>query len=181
MSQQPELLPRPDGGTLAASSPSPPIVELARFLAHLLTISYRFLSQTTLALALSIFAPLTVLYSPVSYVLAPIFVFLRVLLSLLVLTPYAIATSLAQNAYPIYVFVGAALLCALCVGILARAISSGIQRALFAPSHPRSRARVAGNPSPPPAVPKSEKSSLRTSASKPRVKKRVSIREERGG
>ncbi|KAH9945231.1 uncharacterized protein BXZ73DRAFT_38500 [Epithele typhae] len=171
MNSQPALLPKPDSGTVAASSPSPPIVELARFLAHLFTVSYRFFSQTTLTLVLSIFAPLTLIYSPISYLLAPVFVFLRVLLDLFIFTPYAIAASIARNVYPIYVFVGTALLCAICVGLVARAISSSIQHVLFAPpEQPVS-----------PNEAKSEKSSLKTSAPKPRVKKRVSIKKERDG
>lgn len=170
---------------------SPPIVALARILGHFLSTSYALLSRTTLTVALALLAPLSVLYNPISYLLAPVFVLASVLLDVLVFTPYAVFVAVARSVYPLYVFVGSAVLCALLVGFLARALSAGITRALFGtPNSPTEaeddkeedmRGRKGSGPRGAPVRAESrEKSALRTpGTSKTRLRKRVSIQEER--
>ena len=166
-------------GTPSAGPQAPPIVELARFLGQALSVSYGFFSRTTVAIVLSLIAPVTLLYYPLTYLFAPVIVLAQVLIDLLVFTPYAIVLSVARNVYPIYVFVGATCLCALGVGYFARALSAGITRTFFTPL-PQEKTDELPEELPSPVEPRSEKSMLKASGlPKPRVKKRVSIKEER--
>ncbi|KAI0694660.1 hypothetical protein C8T65DRAFT_51696 [Cerioporus squamosus] len=87
-------------GPVAAVVASPPILDFARLVGHFLAASYALVSRTTVTLALSLLAPISLLYSPIAYLLAPVFVLARVLLNVFVLTPYAIITSVARNVYP---------------------------------------------------------------------------------
>ncbi len=167
----------------AAVARSPPIVELARFLARALTLSYGVLSRTTVALILSLLAPLSLLFTPISYLLSPVFILIQVLLDVFVFTPYSIIAAIAPNLYPVYVFLGAAVICALVLGFAARTVCSVILRILFAP-RPKAKPPVPQlepeREAPPPPEPKEkEKGSLRTGASKTRTRKRVSIKDER--
>ncbi|TFK88834.1 hypothetical protein K466DRAFT_585190 [Polyporus arcularius HHB13444] len=161
----------------AAVVTSPPIVDLARLVGHFLAASYSLVSRTTVTVALTLLAPISLLYSPIAYLLAPVFVLLRVLLDVFILTPYAIITSVARNVYPIYVFIGSAVICALMLGGLARLLSSSIQNALFAPRS----ARPEIEPEPKIPVDAKEKSANKPATPKTRLRKRVSIKEERDG
>ena len=168
----------------ATAARSPPIVELARFLVRALSLSYGVLSRTTIALLFSLLAPLSLIFTPISYLLSPVFVLIQVLLDVFVFTPYAIVAAVARNLYPLYVFLGTAVLCALALGFAARALSSVIMRVLFAPRRPKAKQPVPElepeREAPPPPEPREkEKGSLRTSVSKTRTRKRVSIKEER--
>ncbi|KZT63667.1 hypothetical protein DAEQUDRAFT_101174 [Daedalea quercina L-15889] len=138
----------------------PPIVGLLRLASSLLGIvaplarrSFSYVVSkpfwTTFALA----------YHPISYLLAPLFVFLNVLLDAFVLTPYTIVKAIAINVYPVYVFLGASLLCAACVGLGARLWVQALRYTIFGPKPTSRTAR------PPVAAPKG--------------RKRVSIKEEK--
>ncbi|KAI1797396.1 hypothetical protein LXA43DRAFT_878151 [Ganoderma leucocontextum] len=165
----------------SAAARSPPIVELARFLARALTLSYGVLSRTTVALIFSLLAPLSLIFAPISYLLSPVFILIQVLLDVFVFTPYSIIAAVARNVYPVYVFLGAAIISALLLGFAARTVSSTIVRALFTP-RPKPKPPVPElqpeREAPPPPEPK-EKGPLRTGVSKMRTRRRVSIREER--
>ncbi|KAI0709950.1 hypothetical protein C8Q76DRAFT_740526 [Earliella scabrosa] len=168
-----------DGAPVAAAAaPSPPIVELAKFLGHVLNRSYALISRTTIGVLLSLLAPISFLYSPVAYLLAPVFVLTRVLLDVFVFTPYAIVVSVAHNLYPIYVFVGSAVLCAIVLGFFARAVSTGIVRAIFAPRKPRQDVEMEEDV-PGSATEPREKSAMKPAGPKTRVRKRVSIKEDK--
>ncbi|OSC99884.1 hypothetical protein PYCCODRAFT_1460490 [Trametes coccinea BRFM310] len=153
------------------ASTSPPIVELARVAGHAVSLSLSYLSRGLSVLARSLLVPLPLLYTPLLYLLGPVIAFAQVLLDIFVFAPYAIVAFVARNVYPIYVFVGAALICAALVGYLARMISVGLTYAIFAPR------------SPPPAFKHQETARempyLRDATPKTRMRKRVSIKEER--
>ena len=165
-------------GTVSQVASSPPIVEIARFVGQALQKSYGLASRIAITIVRSLIAPITLLYHPVSYLLAPVTVLAQVLLDLFVFTPYAITLSVVRNVYPLYVFVGAACICALLVGFVARAFATALVRALFAPRRAGNRSR---DISVSPVEHKSEKSSLKKVPSKTRLRKRVSIKEERDG
>ncbi|KAI0749607.1 hypothetical protein C8Q80DRAFT_634853 [Daedaleopsis nitida] len=165
------------GGPVAPIATSPPIVELAQLVARIFAASYTLVSRTTIAVLLSLLAPISLLYSPIAYLLAPVFVFTSVILDVFVFTPYAIVVAVARNVYPIYVFVGCAAICAALIGFSARMLSEGIKRMLFGPRRPREEQ---GDDAPVPASEPKEKSAMKSStAPKTRVRKRVSIKEER--
>ena len=161
---------------VAVIAASPPIVDLARLVGHFVAASYGIVSRTTVAVALTLLAPISLLYGPIAYLLAPVIVLSQVLLDVFLFTPYAIITSVARNVYPIYVFVGSAVICALILGGVARVVSTGIQRALFAPRS----ASLEMEPEPEPKIVK-EKSANKPSTPRTRLRKRVSIKEERDG
>ncbi|KAH9936606.1 uncharacterized protein B0H18DRAFT_327425 [Fomitopsis serialis] len=142
--------------TAPPASTSPPIVELLRFASSSFSVVATF-ARRSLSYAISkpLWTALAVLYHPLSYLLAPFFVFLNVLLDAFILTPYAVVKAIAVNVYPIYVFLGASLLCAACIGLGARLWVRAIRYTIFGPK-PASRAAH------PPARPR----------------KRVSIKEE---
>ena len=190
MSQQASMLSKSAGTSTAGPTPNPaPIVELARFLARGLRASSSLLStllsRTTATLALSLLAPLALLARPLAYLLAPVLLLARVLLDVCVRGPYAFAAALARDVHPLYAFVGAACICAAAVGFAARVVAAALAHALVAPRPSRARRTEPEFPDELPASPvvsgepRSEKSAIRTSSGKPRVKKRVSIKEER--
>ncbi|KAH9902622.1 hypothetical protein C8Q73DRAFT_12660 [Cubamyces lactineus] len=155
----------------AATSTSPPIVELARLTGHALSLSFSYTARGSMTLARYILFPLPLLSAPLLYLLAPVLVLSRVLLDIFVFAPFTIFSVLARNIYPIYVFVGVACICAAFVGYLARAISIGLTYAIFASRSPPP------SETPEPAISR-EKSTPR-SPQKMRSRKRVSIKEER--
>ncbi|KAI0671889.1 hypothetical protein C8Q78DRAFT_1031291 [Trametes maxima] len=152
----------------SVTSNPPPIVEFARVAGHVLTLSLSYLSRGTVILTRSLTTPLAVLYNPLLYLLAPAIVLLQILLEIFVFTPYAIMASLIRNVYPIYVFVGAACICSALLGSIARIVTSALAYALFAPRTP---------PTPKDEV--QEKKASTSAIPKPRLRKRVSIREDR--
>ncbi|KAI9066323.1 hypothetical protein FKP32DRAFT_1610196 [Trametes sanguinea] len=152
------------------TSTSPPIVELARVAGHAVSLSFSYLSRGLSLITRSLLVPLPLLYNPVLYLLGPVIVLSQVLLDVFVFTPYGLVAALARNVYPIYVFVGAALICAALVGYLARMISVGLTYAIFASRSP--------------SVSKPQETArdlpyLRDATPKTRIRKRVSIKEER--
>ncbi|RPD61053.1 hypothetical protein L226DRAFT_612780 [Lentinus tigrinus ALCF2SS1-7] len=161
-------------GPATVVATSPPIVELAKLVGHFVAASYGVLSRTTVAVALTLLAPVSLLYGPIAYIFAPVIVLSRVLLDVFVLTPYAIITSVARNVYPIYVFVGSAVICALVLGMLARVVSAGLQKVLFGP-----RPALEMEPEAEVLVESKEKSAIKPATLKTRLRKRVSIKEER--
>ena len=178
MSQQASVLSKSAGTSTVGPTANPaPIVELARFLGQALSLSYSLFSRSTVAVIRSLAVPLAVLFRPIIYLLAPVIVLTQVVLDIFVFTPYAIALSIARNVYPLYVFVGAAAICALAVGLVARMLSTGLVHTLFVPSRPR-KAKDLPEERPVSVEPRSAKSAIKA-GSKPRIKKRVSIKEER--
>ncbi|KAH7868226.1 uncharacterized protein C8R40DRAFT_851683 [Lentinula edodes] len=67
-----------------------------------------------------ILSPLSVLLSVFLYLLAPVIVFVQVLLDVLVLMPYNSVIYLVDAIYPLYVFCGVACITGVIVGVLAR-------------------------------------------------------------
>ncbi|PIL29814.1 hypothetical protein GSI_08020 [Ganoderma sinense ZZ0214-1] len=176
------FVPQGDSGPATAAR-SPPIVELAHFLVRALSLSYGVLSWTIVTLIFSLLAPLSLVFTPISYLLSPVFILVQALLDVFVFTPYAIVAAVARNLYPVYVFLATAVICALLLGFAARTMSSVIVRVLFTP-RPKAKLPVPElepeREAPPPPEPKEkEKSSLRTGTSKTRTRKRVSIKDER--
>ncbi|GBE78876.1 hypothetical protein SCP_0200730 [Sparassis crispa] len=104
-------LPLPSAG----AAPSPPIIDILRLAAHA--------ASSLLSFLLALLAHLL---TPALYVLAPALLFLRVLLDALVLAPLALARAVLREAYPLYVFGGAACLGAVCVGYAARAVAGWV-------------------------------------------------------
>ncbi|KAI0648953.1 hypothetical protein C8Q79DRAFT_948045 [Trametes meyenii] len=152
----------------SVTSNPPPIVEFARVAGHILTLSFSYLSRGVVTLTRSLSTPLALLYTPVLYLLAPAIVLSQILLEIFVFTPCAIVASLTRNIYPIYVFVGAACICSALLGSAARIVASALAYALFAPRTP-----------PTPKDETREKEASKPPVPKTRLKKRVSIREER--
>lgn len=168
------------GGDAAPVAPSPPIVELLKLTGHILSGSYTLISRTTVGLLLSLLAPLSLLYSPIAYLLAPVVVLVQVLVDILVLTPYAIVASVARNVYPIYVFVGATALCTVAIGFAARLVATFVMHLLFAPpQRPRGTNREEEEVQFSAVEPKEKSAMRQATTSKTRVRKRVSIKEER--
>ncbi|KAI8982732.1 hypothetical protein BD414DRAFT_418916 [Trametes punicea] len=154
----------------SATSSSPPIVELARVAGNVIALSFSYLSHGLAIVTRSLLVSLPLLYNPVIYLLGPVIVFSQVLLDVFVFTPYAIIVSLLRNVYPIYVFVGAACICAALVGSLARLISIGLVYAIF-PPRPKASVKT---------VEKTlERANPKAATPKTRLRKRVSIKEER--
>ncbi|KAI0368032.1 hypothetical protein BV20DRAFT_969889 [Pilatotrama ljubarskyi] len=153
----------------AATTP-PPIVEIARVAGRGLALSLSYLSRGSIAAVRYLLSPLSLLYIPVLYLLGPVIVLSQVLLDVLVYTPYSIIATVVRNVYPIYVFVGAACICAAFFGFLARLVATSLVYAIFAPRPPS----PVDSPEAPP-----EKVAVRPAAPKTRLRKRVSIKEER--
>ena len=164
-------------GPAAVIAASPPIVDFARLVGHFVAASYGIVSRTTVAVALPLLAPISLLYGPIAYLLAPVIVLSQVLLDVFLSAPYAIITSVARNVYPLYVFVGSAVICALILGGVARVVSAAIQHALFAPSS--AGLETESEPEPKVPVDAREKSAPKPATPKTRLRKRVSIKEER--
>ncbi|KAI0663778.1 hypothetical protein C8Q70DRAFT_378169 [Cubamyces menziesii] len=155
----------------SATSTSPPIVELARLTGHALSLSFSYTAHGSVTLLRYILLPLPLLSTPLLYLLAPVFVLSQVLLDVFIFTPFTIVSVLVRNIYPVYVFVGAACICAAFVGYLARAITVGLTYAIFAP---RSAPPLE---EPEPTI--SREKGTTKNAQKARSRKRVSIKEER--
>ncbi|KAI0775050.1 hypothetical protein BD413DRAFT_444584, partial [Trametes elegans] len=109
----------------------PPIVQFGRVAGHVLTLTFSYLSRATVLTSRYMHVPLSVLYTPITYLLGPVIVLSQVLLQIFVFSPYALLSSLIRNVYPIYVFVGAACICAATVGYVARLVSTGLVYAFF--------------------------------------------------
>ncbi|OCH87597.1 hypothetical protein OBBRIDRAFT_697030, partial [Obba rivulosa] len=116
----------------------PPIVEIARVLYHssvyALGLSGRLLSgvgSVLLNVSIVLASPLALVLPIFLYLLSPVIVFFQILLGAFIFTPYAIAVAALQNLYPIYVFVGAAFLFAVTVGLSARVTVDVIRHLLF--------------------------------------------------
>ncbi|KAJ3751250.1 hypothetical protein DFH05DRAFT_1386468 [Lentinula detonsa] len=67
-----------------------------------------------------ILSPLAILFSISLYILAPVTVFMQVLLDVFVLMPYNMVIYLVDAMYPVYVFCGVACITGVIVGVLAR-------------------------------------------------------------
>jgi len=104
-------------------APSAPKVNIFRYLTYIpspipfirsiLTVQFRivsFLVSTTVELFHALFAPMRIL-------LAPVIVLLTAVFNILVLTPYRVIFYLGKLLYPIYVFVGTAVVLGACVGV----------------------------------------------------------------
>ncbi|KAH9847507.1 hypothetical protein C2E23DRAFT_848165 [Lenzites betulinus] len=165
------------GSTPSASLPaasavadSPPIIHFARIAGHVFALSFSYLSSFSTTLAGYSLVPLNFAFTPIYYVLSPVIVFVQVLLEVFLFSPYAIITSVVRNIYPIYVFVGVACIFSALLGYVARMISRGLTYAVFTPRRPS--ATLAEDPAPDAAPPKA-------TTPKTRVRRRVSIKEER--
>ena len=125
------------------SPASPPIFELLRLASYSLSVvatytrsSFRYLVSQPL------WNTLVIANRPISYLLAPFFVFLRILLDAFIFTPYAVIRAVLVNIYPIYVFLGASLLCAACIGLGARLWVQAIRYLIFGPKRTTRSPRV---------------------------------------
>ncbi|EPS97546.1 hypothetical protein FOMPIDRAFT_13300, partial [Fomitopsis schrenkii] len=117
----------------------PPILELIRFASSSLSVISTYTRRSfTYLISKPLWTTLAVTYRPLSYLLAPVFVFLSILLDVFILTPYTVIKAILINVYPIYVFLGASLLCAACVGLGARLWVKAIRYVIFG-SKPASR------------------------------------------
>lgn len=153
----------------SALSNEPPIVQFTRAAGHVLAISFSYLSRASATLARLSFSPLSLVYSPIVYLLSPVIVLSQVLLQVFIFSPYNIVLSIARNVYPIYVFVGVACICAAFFGYTARMVSIALTYVIFPPRPPKTSSQ---DPFP-------EKETPTSSPPKTRLRKRVSIKEER--
>ena len=146
--------------TASPPSPaSPPIFELLRFASYSLSVVFTYTRRSfSYLISQPLWTTLAIAHRPVSYLLAPFFVFLSILLDMFIFTPYAIVKAVLVNVYPIYVFLGASLLCAACIGLGARLWVQAIRYVIFGSKR---------TTRPPPAV--------------PRARKRVSIKDIKKG
>lgn len=150
-------------------SNEPPIVQFAHTAGHVLAISFSYLSRVSATFARLSFSPLSLVYNPIIYLLSPVIVLSQVLLQVFVFSPYNIILSIARNVYPIYVFVGVACICAAFFGYTARMVSIALTYVIFPPRPPKASSQ---DPFP-------EKETSTSSPPKTRLRKRVSIKEER--
>ena len=106
--------PTPSQPPSPASQPSFQFLRLASYSFSVVATSFRYLVSQPL------WNTLIIANKPISYLLAPFFVFLRILLDAFIFTPYAVIRAVLVNIYPIYVFLGTSLLCAACIELRAR-------------------------------------------------------------
>lgn len=148
----------------------PPIVYILQVLPRVISFIGSLLSLIGRALVGTgrfILTPVFVASTPLLYILAPVIVFIRVLIESLILTPYRIVTYLLDALYPVYVFVGTACLCAGVVALGARLIIYAAGQVLLEPSASPSTNSVETEHAP------------RASSMQRKSMKRVSIKEEK--
>ncbi|KAI0346186.1 hypothetical protein BDW22DRAFT_1352209 [Trametopsis cervina] len=118
------------GTSSIASSPPPPIVELLQLAYTLVLSSLAFLWTATTYLfsalrtaSLPLTALLSVLYTPISYVVAPFILSVTILVGALVATPFTILRGILADFYPIYSFLVVSCVYAALIGLCARGIT----------------------------------------------------------
>lgn len=150
------VIPLPTVPTVPPPSPtSPPILELIRFASSSLGVISTYSRRSfSYIIGKPFWTTLAVASRPLSYLLAPVFVFLYILLDVFILAPYVVVKAVLVNVYPIYVFLGASLLCAACIGLGARLWVQAIRYVIFG-----------------------SKPATRPPAAAPRARKRVSIKD----
>lgn len=122
--------------TIPGGPNEPPIIYLFHLLLQASSILYAALSLTTRALTSTfrfILTPIVVVSSPILYILSPFLLFLRVTIQVFILTPYRVTVYLLDELYPVYAFVGTAVICATLVGLGARLAIWGVNWMLFDP------------------------------------------------
>jgi hypothetical protein len=140
--------------TAAAQPTTPPIVEIFQLaykiasaaLVATWTATTYLLSGLRLASVpfTSLFA---VLYAPVSYILAPVFLAAHIITNILVIAPYTMLEDTLSALYPIYAFIVVSAIFAAAIGLCARGVSHLGMNALSEPQGDVTSGKRIGDPS----------------------------------
>ncbi|KIP10457.1 hypothetical protein PHLGIDRAFT_230380 [Phlebiopsis gigantea 11061_1 CR5-6] len=130
-----------------------------------------FLSSQAWAVTTTTIVPLrlllSVLSTPLIYVLSPVIVLANILAQIFLVGPYNLATAFLKAIHPIYVFVGIACIVAAAVGLCARG-AVYVLHAFFI-----------SEPTEPEVVPEDKTTPVvKAEETRPRTRKKVSIKEE---
>lgn len=168
---QPTAPPAPTLVDVPTNTTSPPIVYFFRLVFGVVSTTYSTVPlffSSSWSLLKTVFSPIrslvSALSSPLLYILAPVIVLGRILLDALVLAPFSLITGVAREVYPIYVFVGAAFIWAIFVGLCARGVTHYMQLSIFGSENLVSARDMA--------------SRVKVEAPRAKTPKRVSIKEE---
>lgn len=122
---------------IATTQAAPPIVEIFHLAYRLVTsafallwtvITYVFVILRTASFPFT--AAASGVYSPLSYVLSPIFLAISFIIDILVLTPYAFFKGFLTEVYPVYAFVVVTCIYAAVIGLSFRAVTRTVQYAV---------------------------------------------------
>jgi hypothetical protein len=112
--------------------PSP--ISLIRYVVVVQARLVAFLLSTTVVLLRTLFAPILTL-------LAPVIVLLSAVFNILILAPYRAIVYMGKLLYPIYVFVGSAVILGACIGIAGGTFHSAVVMPTFEPEAGKSKRR----------------------------------------
>ena len=100
--------------------------EFAALASRAFTVTYSFVFNATRWS----FSPFILVYSPISYLVAPLLVSAAIVINISVLTPFSVAHYLLSSLYPVYVFCGVACITGISVGMGGRGLSALLTRIL---------------------------------------------------
>ncbi|KII90257.1 hypothetical protein PLICRDRAFT_40462 [Plicaturopsis crispa FD-325 SS-3] len=124
------------------STTSPTPVPLAKFLPFLNQAAHSsfYLLRASFAVLPRLYGPLTTVVTwplPILlYLLSPVFVLTHILYSTFIETPYNAIVGLAVALYPVYVFVGIAIVLGALVGVSGKIVIAGVSALILGPSVP---------------------------------------------
>jgi len=102
--------------------------ELAALANHAFAVTSSFCYSFVASATRWSFSPFILAYPPISYLVAPLLVFVAVVINIFVLAPLSTARYLASSFYPVYVFCGVACITGIVVGMGGRGISALLTR-----------------------------------------------------
>ncbi|KAI0049477.1 hypothetical protein FA95DRAFT_1556761 [Auriscalpium vulgare] len=122
------------GSPLVQTSSPPPILALLPLLTYTFsaaTSAIGFFYNALISILLLTLTPFNVIIPALSYALAPFIISLQLLFESFVLTPYRVTVYVLQAIYPLYAFVGVAVVFGAVVGLGARLIVGTVGKALL--------------------------------------------------
>ena len=130
-----------------AQKPHAPSINIFKYLAYIPSpislVHYIIIAQVRLIsfLVLTTIVLLRALFAPILTLLAPVIVLLTAVFHILVLTPYRAIVYLGKLLYPIYVFIGTAVILGACVGMVGGAFHATVVKPAIGPESAKSKRR----------------------------------------
>lgn len=104
--------------------------EFAAFSTHAFAVATSFCVSFVSNVTRWSFSPFILVYPAISYLIAPILVFLAMVINVSVLEPLGTARYLLSSLYPVYVFCGVACITGIVVGVGGRGLSALLTKAI---------------------------------------------------
>ena len=128
-------------------TPSVPKINIFKYLAYIPS-PVSFIRSILIAqarilslLVSTAFVFLRALFAPILTLLAPVLVLLAAVFNILVLTPYRVIAYLGKLLYPVYVFIGTAMVLGACVGMVGGAFHTNVVMPAVEPEAPKPTTR----------------------------------------